>query len=147
MRDQPRIFRVQLEGFFVSLRRIAIINRGESAMRLLHAVRELNAASGDPERYVQTVALHTTGEANAMFVREADLAYDLGPASARPYIDLAALERALVATGADAVWPGWGFVAEDPRFVALCDRLGITFIGPSAEEMRKLGDKIGSKLI
>ena len=82
-----------------------------------------------------------------MFVREADLAYPLGPAAARPYLDLAALERALVATGADAAWVGWGFVAEDPAFADLCDRLGVTFIGPSAEAMRKLGDKIGSKLI
>ena len=59
-----------------------------------------------------------------MFVREADVAYHLGPASARPYLDLAVLERALVATGADAVWVGWGFVAEDPAFADLCDRLG-----------------------
>ena len=124
--------------------RIAIVNRGEAAMRLIHAVREINAAGDGP---IQTVALHTEGESRAMFVREADLSYDLGPASARPYIDLAVLERALVESGADAVWPGWGFVAEDPAFVDLCDRLGITFIGPSAEAMRKLGDKIGSKLI
>ncbi len=82
-----------------------------------------------------------------MFVREADVAYPLGPASARPYLDLAVLERALVATRADAVWVGWGFVAEDPAFADLCERLGVTFIGPSAEAMRKLGDKIGSKLI
>ena len=113
-------------------------------MRLIHAVREVNAAGAGP---LETVALHTTGEANAMFVREADLAYDLGPASARPYLDLAALERALVGSGADAVWPGWGFVAEDPAFVDLCDKLGVTFIGPSADAMRRLGDKIGSKLI
>ena len=59
-----------------------------------------------------------------MFVREADLSYDLGPASARPYVDLAVLERALLDTGADAVWPGWGFVAEDPAFVDLCDKHG-----------------------
>ena len=131
----------------MSFRRIAIVNRGESAMRLIHAVRELNAAGTDPDSYVQTVALHTTGEANAMFVREADLSYDLGPASARPYVDLAALEKALLDTGADAVWPGWGFVAEDPSFVDLCDKHGVTFIGPSAEAMRRLGDKIGSKLI
>ena len=135
----------------MSFRRIAIVNRGESAMRLLHAVRELNASSSsDPEAAagdVQTVALHTTGEAHAMFVREADLSYDLGPASARPYVDLEALERALLATGADAVWPGWGFVAEDPGFVDLCDKHGVAFIGPSAEAMRRLGDKIGSKLI
>ncbi len=128
----------------MSFARIAIVNRGEAAMRLIHAVREINAAGAGP---IQTVALHTTGEANAMFVREADLAYDLGPASARPYLDLAVLERALVDTGADAAWPGWGFVAEDPLFVDLCDRLGVTFVGPSSEAMRRLGDKIGSKLI
>ncbi|GAB3991520.1 biotin carboxylase N-terminal domain-containing protein [Nocardioides marmoraquaticus] len=131
----------------MSFRRIAIVNRGESAMRLLHAVRELNASYDDPTQRLQTVALHTSGEANAMFVREADLSHDLGPASARPYVDLAALERALLATEADAVWPGWGFVAEDPSFVDLCDKHGITFVGPSAEAMRRLGDKIGSKLI
>ncbi len=124
--------------------RIAIANRGEAAMRLIHAVRDLNAGGEGP---IQTVALHTEGESRAMFVREADLSYDLGPASARPYLDLAVLERALTETGADAVWPGWGFVAEDPAFVDLCDRIGVTFIGPSAEAMRRLGDKIGSKLI
>ena len=129
----------------MSFTRIAIVNRGEAAMRLIHAVREINATGELPA--LQTVALHTEGEANAMFVREADLAHDLGPAADRPYLDLAALERAIVASGADAVWPGWGFVAEDPTFVDLCDRLGVTFIGPSAEAMRRLGDKIGSKLI
>ncbi|MFL6134803.1 MAG: carboxyl transferase domain-containing protein, partial [Nocardioidaceae bacterium] len=124
--------------------RIAIVNRGEAAMRLIHAVREINASGSDR---IQTVALHTEGERHATFVREADLSYDLGPASARPYLDMGVLERALVETEADAVWPGWGFVAEDPSFVDLCDRLGVTFVGPSAEAMRKLGDKIGSKLI
>ncbi len=82
-----------------------------------------------------------------MFVREADLAYPLGPASARPYLDHAVLERALVETGADAAWVGWGFVAEDPAFAELCEKIGVTFIGPDAEAMRKLGDKIGAKLI
>ena len=128
----------------MSFARIAIVNRGEAAMRLIHAVRELNAIGAEQ---IQTVALYTSGEANAMFVREADLAYDLGPASARPYLDLGVLEQALIETGADAAWPGWGFVAEDPSFVDLCDKLGVTFIGPSAEAMRQLGDKIGSKLI
>ena len=125
--------------------RIAIVNRGEAAMRLIHAVRDLNAEGGAEP--IEIVALYTEAEHAAMFVREADLAYPLGPAAARPYLDLAALERALVATGADAAWVGWGFVAEDPAFADLCDRLGVTFIGPSAEAMRKLGDKIGSKLI
>jgi acetyl/propionyl-CoA carboxylase alpha subunit/acetyl-CoA carboxylase carboxyltransferase component len=114
-------------------------------MRLIHAVRDHNAEhTGRP---IEVVALHTDAEHAAMFVREADVAYSLGPAAARPYLDLAVLERALVETGADAAWVGWGFVAEDPAFVDLCDRLGVTFIGPSSEAMRTLGDKIGSKLI
>ena len=114
-------------------------------MRLIHAVRDLNAIGTDQP--IETIALHTEGERRAMFVREADEAYDLGPASARPYLDYDVLERALRETKADAAWVGWGFVAEDPAFAELCDRLGVTFIGPSAEAMRKLGDKIGSKLI
>src|SRR5680860_1180523 len=125
-------------------RRIAILNRGEAAMRLIHAVRDLNLGGEGP---VETVALFTSSESNAMFVREADMAFSLGPASARPYLDLAVLERALCEIGADAVWPGWGFLAEDPTFVDLCERLGVTFIGPSAEAMRRLADKVGSKLI
>src|SRR5919202_1657940 len=126
-------------------RRIAIVNRGEAAMRLVHAVRDLNALQQDVP--VETVALHTDGERTAMFVREADHAYALGPASARPYLDLAVLERALLETQADAAWVGWGFVAEDPTFAELCDRIGVTFIGPSADAMRRLGDKIGAKLL
>ena len=124
--------------------RIAIVNRGEAAMRLIHAVRDLNAEGGTP---IRTIALYTDEERTAMFAREADEAYPVGPASARPYIDLAVLERVLVECAADAVWVGWGFVAEDPAFADLCKRLGVTFIGPSADAMRKLGDKIGSKLI
>ncbi len=124
-------------------RRIAIVNRGESAMRLIHAVRDLQADGAD----LTTIALYTDVERSANFVREADEAFPLGPASARPYLDHALLERVLVESRADAVWVGWGFVAEDPTFVELCDRLGIAFIGPSAEAMRRLGDKIGSKLI
>jgi len=127
--------------------RIAIVNRGEAAMRLIHAVRDLNAAAGRDGHRIETVALHTEGERRAMFVREADHAYDLGPAVNRPYLDYAVLERALRETGADAAWVGWGFVAEDPGFAELCARIGVTFIGPSPEAMRRLGDKIGSKLI
>jgi acetyl/propionyl-CoA carboxylase alpha subunit len=85
--------------------RIAIVNRGEAARRLIRAAREIGA---------EVIALYTDGERHATFVREADLRYCLGPASARPYLDLALLERALRETGADAAWVGWGFVAEDP---------------------------------
>ncbi|MFE0114900.1 biotin carboxylase N-terminal domain-containing protein [Amycolatopsis sp. NPDC059019] len=124
--------------------RVAIVNRGEAAMRLIHAVRDLSAETGTR---IETVALYTDADRTATFVREADLAYSLGPASARPYLDYQVLERALVETGADAAWVGWGFVAEDPVFAELCEKLGVTFVGPSAEAMRKLGDKIGAKLI
>src|SRR5579863_1491274 len=109
--------------------RVAIVNRGEAAMRLIHAVRDLSAETG---ARIETVALYTDAEPAATFVREADLAYPLGPASARPYLDLAKLERALVETGADAAWVGWGFVAEDPAFAELCQRIGAKLI---AEEV------------
>ena len=121
--------------------RVAIVNRGESAMRLIHAVRELAAQTGSR---IETVALYTDVDRTATFVREADVAYDLGPASARPYLDLKALERALVETGADAAWVGWGFVAEDPAFAELCEKMGVSFVGPSPDALRKLGDKIGA---
>ncbi|WP_084434291.1 ATP-binding protein [Kibdelosporangium aridum] len=124
--------------------RVAIVNRGEAAMRLIHAVRDLAAETATQ---IETIALHTDVDRTATFVREADIAYDLGPASARPYLDLKTLERALVETNADAAWVGWGFVAEDPAFAELCEKVGVTFIGPSADAMRKLGDKIGAKLI
>ncbi len=124
--------------------RVAIVNRGEAAMRLIHAVRDLAAETG---ARIETVALYTDVDRTATFVREADLSYDLGPASARPYLDLEVLERALAETGADAAWVGWGFVAEDPAFAELCEKTGVTFVGPSAEAMRRLGDKIGAKLI
>ncbi|MEE4025306.1 carboxyl transferase domain-containing protein [Gordonia sp. PKS22-38] len=124
--------------------RIAIVNRGESAMRLIHAVRDLSAETGRP---IEVIALHTDVDRNATFVRAADITYDLGPAASRPYLNLKVLERALLETGAEAAWVGWGFVAEDPLFAELCERIGVTFVGPSPEAMRKLGDKIGAKLI
>ncbi len=126
--------------------RIAIVNRGEAAMRLIHAVRDLNAENpGGPQ--TTTIALFTDGERSAMFAREADEAYPIGPASERPYLNHQLLARVLQEAKADAVWVGWGFVAEDAAFADLVESLGITFIGPSGDAMRKLGDKIGSKLI
>ncbi|GLY25131.1 carboxyl transferase domain-containing protein [Micromonospora sp. NBRC 101691] len=124
--------------------RVAIVNRGEAAMRLIHAVRDIAAETGTR---IETVALYTDVDRTATFVREADLSYDLGPAAARPYLNLEVLERALRESGADAAWVGWGFVAEDPAFAELCERIGVTFVGPSPDAMRKLGDKIGAKLI
>ncbi|MGN0123712.1 MAG: acetyl/propionyl/methylcrotonyl-CoA carboxylase subunit alpha, partial [Rhodococcus sp. (in: high G+C Gram-positive bacteria)] len=88
-------------------------------------------------------------ERRAMFVRQADEGVTLRPSTtaATPYLDHAELERALLEAKADAVWVGWGFVAEDPAFAELCARLGITFIGPSADAMRLLGDKVEAKIL
>ena len=128
--------------------RIAVINRGDQAMRLINAVREWNA-EGRPG--LRVIAVYTAADRHATFVREADEAVLIGPSepdaafAGSPYLDYAELERALRACRADAVWPGWGFVSEKAEFVELCDRLGITFIGPPAEVMRRLGDKIESK--
>src|SRR5512132_719616 len=109
--------------------RLAIVNRGEPAMRVIHAVRELNEQRADP---VRIIALYTEPERDAMFVRRADdaVAVDGG------YLDHEALERALREARADAVWVGWGFVAEQPEFAELCERLGIVFVGPDAAIMR-----------
>ena len=136
----------------MSFQRIAIVNRGEPAMRLINAVAEYNVEHGTELR---TIALHTDPDRHALFVREADETYALGPATVTDdagrrrvaYVDYDLLEQALTATGAEAVWVGWGFVSEHADFVDLCKRLGVTFIGPDADVMRRLGDKITSKLI
>ena len=129
--------------------RIAIVNRGEPAMRLINAVREWNAEQ-PADRRLRTIALYTAVDRRAMYVREADEAVLIGPddpdhMGTSPYLDHAELERALRATRAEAVWPGWGFVSEKADFAELCERLGIIFVGPSGEVMRRLGDKIASK--
>jgi acetyl/propionyl-CoA carboxylase alpha subunit len=131
--------------------RVAIVNRGEPAMRFIHAVREFNHERGTSLR---TIALFTDPDRDAMFVREADEAVSLGPAhftdpstsqSKCSYVDYGRLERALTAAGAEAAWVGWGFVAEHAEFADLCRDLGIVFIGPDGAVMRRLGDKITAK--
>ena len=131
-------------------RRVAIVNRGEPAMRFINAAAELKHLD-DP---ITTIALYTEPDRNAWFVRDADEAVSLGPAttfdarsgrSTLSYLDYERLERALVTSGAEAVWCGWGFVAEHADFADLCQKLDIVFIGPSGDVMRRVGDKIGSK--
>jgi acetyl/propionyl-CoA carboxylase alpha subunit len=120
-------------------------------MRLIHAVRELNAEREDDP--IRVIALYTEPERSAMFVRHADEAYSLGPTATvdedgkriGSYLDYDKLKRALIETKADAVWPGWGFVAEHPAFADMVENeLGLVFVGPSGDVMRKLGDKIQS---
>ncbi|HYL46427.1 MAG TPA: carboxyl transferase domain-containing protein [Candidatus Limnocylindrales bacterium] len=131
--------------------RVAIVNRGEAAMRFIHAAREFNQEHGTS---LVTIALFTEPDRHSMFVREADEALCIGPAMVpdaniqqpkSSYVDYGTLERALVAARAEAVWVGWGFVAEHAEFANLCHELGIVFIGPDAAAMRRVGDKIASK--
>ena len=133
--------------------RVAIVNRGEAAMRFIHAVREFNQEHGTALR---TIALFTEPDRRAMFVREADEAVCLGPAQVldpktlqpkSSYVDYERLGRALAAARAEAVWVGWGFVAEHAAFADLCREMDIVFIGPDGDVMRQLGDKISSKLL
>ncbi|HYA23584.1 MAG TPA: carboxyl transferase domain-containing protein [Terriglobales bacterium] len=133
--------------------RVAIVNRGEAAMRFIHAAREFNQEHGT---FLRTIALYTDPDRRAMFVREADEAVSLGaPHLVDPttqqlkssYVDYGCLERALTTARADAVWVGWGFVAEHAAFADLCRERGIVFIGPDGDVMRRLGDKIAAKLL
>jgi acetyl/propionyl-CoA carboxylase alpha subunit len=127
--------------------RLAIVNRGEPAVRVVRAVGEWNREMGGD---VRAIALTTPAERRALVVRLADESFVIEPApggAANPYLDLDVLRRALVATRADAAWVGWGFVAERPEFAELCAELGVTFVGPPAAVMRRLGDKIGAKLL
>ncbi len=132
-------------------RRIAIVNRGEPAMRFIHAAREF---SSEHRVSLRTIALFTEPDRHAMFVREADEAFCLGAALSRDretlltkstYLDYKRLEQVLSEAHADAVWVGWGFVAEHAAFADLCQEMGIVFIGPSGDVMRRLGDKIAAK--
>ncbi|MGH7289790.1 MAG: acetyl-CoA carboxylase biotin carboxylase subunit, partial [Myxococcota bacterium] len=132
---------------------MAIANRGEAAMRFLNAASEFRIERDVP---LETVALYTEADASSWFVREADHAVNLGPtmttdpvtgARRHTYLDLEVLESALRASAADAVWPGWGFVAENPDFVRMCERIGVQFIGPTAAAMDLLGDKIAAKRV
>jgi acetyl/propionyl-CoA carboxylase alpha subunit/acetyl-CoA carboxylase carboxyltransferase component len=131
--------------------RVAIVNRGEAAMRFIHAARDFNQEN---DTSLRTIALFTEPDRHSMFVREADEAVCLGPAqilnpdthqAKSSYVDYDRLAHALAVAHADAVWVGWGFVAEHAAFADLCRQLGIVFIGPDGDVMRRVGDKIASK--
>src|SRR3712207_1960732 len=117
--------------------KILIANRGEIALRILRAAKELGIA---------TVAVHSTADANAMHVRLADESVCIGPApAAESYLNIPSIVSACEITGAEAVHPGYGFLSENARFADILQAHGITFIGPSGEHIRTMGDKIRAK--
>ena len=117
--------------------KILIANRGEIALRVVRACREMGIAS---------VAVHSTADADAMHVRMADEAICIGPpASSASYLSFPAIISACEITGAQAIHPGYGFLSENAAFVQAVEDHGLTFIGPSAEHIRIMGDKITAK--
>jgi len=117
--------------------KILIANRGEIALRVLRAAKELGIA---------TVAVHSTADGDAMHVRLADESVCIGPPPARDsYLNIPALIAACEITGADAVHPGYGFLSENAQFAEVLASHRIAFIGPEAEHIRLMGDKIEAK--
>ncbi|QEN86923.1 acetyl-CoA carboxylase biotin carboxylase subunit [Labrys sp. KNU-23] len=117
--------------------KILIANRGEIALRVLRACKELG---------IKTVAVHSTADADAMHVKLADESVCIGPPPAREsYLNIPALIAACEITGAEAVHPGYGFLSENARFADILDQHNIAFIGPKAEHIRMMGDKIEAK--
>jgi acetyl-CoA carboxylase biotin carboxylase subunit len=117
--------------------KILIANRGEIALRILRACKELG---------IETVAVHSTADANAMHVRLADESVCIGPPAARDsYLNIPQILAACEITGADAVHPGYGFLSENARFAEILEAHNLTFIGPSSEHIRIMGDKIAAK--
>ena len=117
--------------------KILIANRGEIAMRVIRACKELG---------IPTVAVHSTADADAMHVRFADESVCIGPPAAKDsYLNVPAILSACEITGADAVHPGYGFLSENARFAEILNDHGVHFIGPKAEHIRIMGDKIEAK--
>ncbi|HCH56523.1 MAG TPA: acetyl-CoA carboxylase biotin carboxylase subunit [Rhodospirillaceae bacterium] len=117
--------------------KILIANRGEIALRIHRACKEMG---------ISTVAVHSTADADAMHVRLADESVCIGPAPAKDsYLNIPAIVSAATITGADAVHPGYGFLSEEASFASILEEHGFTFIGPTAEHIELMGDKVAAK--
>jgi acetyl-CoA carboxylase biotin carboxylase subunit len=121
------------------LERVLIANRGEIALRVIRACRELG---------IKTVAVHSTVDADALHVRFADEAVCIGPGPARgSYLNVPAIISAAEITQADAIHPGYGFLSENAEFAEICAQCGLTFIGPRPEDMRAWGEKVPGRAL
>ncbi len=117
--------------------KVLIANRGEIALRIIRTCREMN---------IKTVAIYSTADRDSLHVRFADEAVCIGPPSSTDsYLNIPSIMAAAEITNADAIHPGYGFLAENADFAEICNEYGIKFIGPSPEMIRKMGDKITAK--
>src|SRR6185503_17585759 len=117
--------------------RVLVANRGEIAVRVIRALHELG---------VEAVAVYSTADAGALHTRLADRAVCIGPPSAaESYLKIPSVVAAGETTGCDAVHPGYGFLAENPEFVRACEDNDLVFIGPDADVMVRMGDKVEAK--
>src|SRR2546421_790224 len=119
-------------------KRILIANRGEIAMRVIRACRELG---------IRTVAMYAECDATAIFVKKADEAHLVGPGPVQGFLDMQAIVDLAKRSGADGIHPGYGFLSENADFAKLCEASGITFIGPSPEAIRLMGNKVQAREI
>ncbi len=117
--------------------KVLIANRGEIAVRIIRACKELG---------IKTVAVYSQADVHSLHVKLADESVCIGPApSAQSYLNINAIISAAELTDAEAIHPGYGFLSENAKFAEVCEKCGITFIGPTAESMRIMGDKISAR--
>ena len=118
------------------IKKILIANRGEIAVRIIRACREMG---------IRSVAVYTDADRYALHVKKADESYNLGPDPVAGYLNAHHLVNLAVASGCDALHPGYGFLSENPQLAEICKRRGVRFIGPPAEVIRRMGDKTAAR--
>ena len=123
----------EIRSLILMFKKILIANRGEIATRIIWACKELG---------IRTVAIHSEADRDSLHVRFADEAICVGPApSSKSYLNIPAVISAAEITNVDAIHPGYGFLAENAYFAEVCEACNVTFIGPSPESIRLMGDK------
>ncbi|HKZ46349.1 MAG TPA: biotin carboxylase N-terminal domain-containing protein, partial [Thermodesulfobacteriota bacterium] len=114
-------------------KKVLIANRGEIATRVIRACKELGIA---------TVAIYSEADATSLYVKKADESYLVGPGPIEGYLNIHRIVDLALKVGVDAIHPGYGFLSEKPSFAELCEKKGITFIGPSSQAIANMGDKV-----